>query len=60
MLIYCSKASDFAEGKSRLHSVEILNLPAAVAGQYDEVCSMFYIEKALETGSKEGYVRSCR
>lgn len=50
----------FAEGKSRLHSkVEILNLLAAVAaGMGDEARSMFYIEKALETGSKEGYVRS--
>ena len=54
MLICCSKASDFAEGKSRLHSkVEILSLlAAAAAGMGDEARSMFYIEKALETGSK--------
>jgi LuxR family maltose regulon positive regulatory protein len=50
----------FAEGKLRLHSeVEILNLLAvAAAGMGNEAYSMRYIEKALEIGSKEGYVRS--
>ncbi|NSW91709.1 MAG: response regulator transcription factor [Firmicutes bacterium] len=43
-----------------MHSeVEILNLLAiAAAGMGDEAYSMHYIEKALEIGSKEGYVRS--
>ena len=50
----------FAEGAARLHSkAEILNLLAvAAAGMGNEVHSMYYIEKALEIGSKEGYVRS--
>lgn len=50
----------FAEGAARLHSeVEILNLLAVVAaGMGNEVHSMYYIEKALEIGNKEGYVRS--
>lgn len=50
----------FVEAAERLHSeVEILNLLAVAAAKMgNEEHSMHYLEKALEIGSEEGYLRS--